>query len=205
MKIKICGMRDKDNIIQILSLKPDFIGFIFYEKSPRFVNYLHDFSEIQFDSKVKKTGVFVNANEQEIMQKVKMYDLQAVQLHGNELPSLCNTLKARGLIVIKAIQIYSQEDFKEIDAYSSYIDYFLFDTKTKLYGGSGEKFDWSVLKEYKLETPFFLSGGLDIDDIDNIKQFNHPKLIGIDLNSKFELSTGIKDYNKLQKFIKQIL
>lgn len=198
-------MRDKDNIIQILSLKPDFIGFIFYEKSPRFVNYLHDFSEIQFDSKVKKTGVFVNANEQEIMQKVKMYDLQAVQLHGNELPSLCNTLKARGLIVIKAIQIYSQEDFKEIDAYSSYIDYFLFDTKTKLYGGSGEKFDWSVLKEYKLETPFFLSGGLDIDDIDNIKQFNHPKLIGIDLNSKFELSTGIKDYNKLQKFIKQIL
>lgn len=195
-------MRDKDNIMQILSLKPDFIGFIFYEKSPRFVNSLHDFSEIQFDSKVKKTGVFVNANEQEIMQKVKMYDLQAVQLHGNESPSLCKTLKARGLIVIKAIQIYSQEDFEEIDVYSAYIDYFLFDTKTKLYGGSGEKFNWSVLKEYKLKTPFFLSGGIDIDDIDNIKQFNHPKLIGIDLNSKFEFSPGIKDYNKLQKFIK---
>lgn len=205
MKIKICGMRDKDNIMQILSLKPDFIGFIFYEKSPRFVNSLHDFSEIQFDSKVKKTGVFVNANEQEIMQKVKMYDLQAVQLHGNESPLLCEILKDNGLIVIKAIQIHSQEDFEEIDAYSSYIDYFLFDTKTKLYGGSGEKFNWSVLKEYKLETPFFLSGGIDIDDTYNIKQFNHPKLIGIDLNSKFELSPGVKDYNKLQKFIKQIL
>lgn len=205
MKIKICGMRNKDNIIQILSLKPDFIGFIFYEKSPRFVNSLHDFSEIQFDSKVKKTGVFVNANEHEIMQKVKMFDLQAVQLHGNESPSLCKSLKTSGMIVIKAIQIYSLEDFKDIDAYSEHIDYFLFDTKTKLYGGSGEKFDWSVLKEYKLKTPFFLSGGIDIDDTESIKQVNHPKLIGIDLNSKFELSSGIKDYNKLQKFIKQIL
>ncbi|GAB1415327.1 phosphoribosylanthranilate isomerase [Paludibacter sp.] len=198
-------MRNKDNIIQILSLKPDFIGFIFYEKSPRFVNSLHDFSEIQFDSKVKKTGVFVNANEHEIMQKVKMFDLQAVQLHGNESPSLCKSLKTSGMIVIKAIQIYSLEDFKDIDAYSEHIDYFLFDTKTKLYGGSGEKFDWSVLKEYKLKTPFFLSGGIDIDDTESIKQVNHPKLIGIDLNSKFELSSGIKDYNKLQKFIKQIL
>ncbi|MDD2284292.1 MAG: phosphoribosylanthranilate isomerase [Paludibacter sp.] len=202
--IKICGMRDPDNIREVLTLNPDFIGFIFYPKSPRYVASPETLNNIRFGQKTQKTGVFVNASLEEIMQKVKLYDLQAVQLHGEEPVSLCCSLKNRGLMVLKAFQIHSEEDFNSTSVYNHQVDYFLFDAKTISYGGSGSKFDWSLLDAYQGDTPFFLSGGIASDDLDAIKKIRHPGFRGIDLNSRFETAPAIKNYMLLQQFIKQL-
>jgi phosphoribosylanthranilate isomerase len=202
--IKICGMRDADNIREVLTLTPDFMGFIFYPKSPRYVASPEALKHIRFGQNTTKTGVFVNASEEDIMQKVELYDLQAVQLHGDESVDLCSFLKNKGLIVLKAFQIHSAEDFKNAARYNRQVDYFLFDTKTASYGGSGSKFDWSLLDVYHGDTPFFLSGGIGSDDACEIQKINHPSFRGVDLNSRFETATAIKDYELLQQFIKQL-
>lgn len=202
--IKICGMRDVSNINKILTLNPDYIGFIFYANSPRYVHSYETFGGIQFQTHVNKTGVFVNASEEYIMQKVKLYNLQAVQLHGDEPVSLCKSLKSNGLIVLKAFQINEVEDFKRTVDYNQFVDYFLFDTKSTIYGGSGLKFDWSLLDVYQGDTPFFLSGGIGPDDAHAIKQINHSLFRGVDLNSRFEDHSAMKNYIQLQHFIKQL-
>lgn len=202
--IKICGMRDADNICEVLTLTPDFMGFIFYSKSPRYVTSPEALKQIRFGQNTKKTGVFVNASEEYIMQKVELYDLQAVQLHGEETVELCSSLKNKGLIVLKAFQIHSAEDFKNAARYNRQVDYFLFDTKTASYGGSGSKFDWSLLYAYLGDMPFFLSGGIGPDDALAIQGINHPLFRGVDLNSRFETAPTIKDYELLQQFIKQL-
>lgn len=202
--IKICGMRDVSNINKILTLEPDYIGFIFYPKSPRYVQSYEAFGGIQFQPHVNKTGVFVNASEEDIMQKVKLYNLQAVQLHGDESVSFCKLLKSRGLVVLKAFQINEIEDFIRTVDYNHYVDYFLFDTKTADYGGSGFKFDWHLLDTYQGDTPFFLSGGIGPDDAPAIKQINHSLFRGVDLNSKFEDHPAMKNYIQLQHFINQL-
>jgi phosphoribosylanthranilate isomerase len=202
--IKICGMREADNIRDVLMLNPDFMGLIFYSKSPRYVESNETLKDIHFGKKIKKTGVFVNATEDEIMQKVTSYDLQAVQLHGTESVLLCQSLKNRGLTVIKAFQIHDAEDFGMTSMYGESVDYFLFDTKTKSYGGSGAKFDWDLLNSYCGDIPFFLSGGIGPDDAGVIREINHPYFKGIDLNSKFETVPAIKDYRLLQQFINQL-
>jgi len=202
--IKICGMRDASNIQQILTLPIDYIGFIFYPKSPRYVSSPDEFSAIQFPESLKKVGVFVNADAIEIMQKVKIYDLHTVQLHGNESVQLCQFLHSQGVEIIKAFQIQEESDFKQVLPYQTYVDYFLFDTQTNDYGGSGKKFDWQLLKSYQATTPFFLSGGIAHEDVLTISKLKHSLLAGIDLNSRFETSPGIKNYPLLASFIYKI-
>lgn len=202
--IKVCGMREPDNIRDILTLDPDFLGLIFYPKSSRYVTSPTIINNIRFGQNIKKTGVFVNATEDEIMQKVKLYELQAVQLHGEESVVLCRSLRNKGILVLKAFQIYAAEDFEDTLLYNDQVDYFLFDTKTASYGGSGSKFDWSLLDAYHGNTPFFLSGGIGPDDVQAIQKINHPLFRGVDLNSRFEIAPAIKSYKLLQQFIKQL-
>lgn len=202
--IKVCGMREPDNIREILTLDPDFLGLIFYPKSSRYVTSPTIINNIRFGQNTKKTGVFVNATEDEIMQKVKLYELQVVQLHGEESVVLCRSLRNKGILVLKAFQIYAAEDFEDTLLYNDQVDYFLFDTKTASYGGSGSKFDWSLLDAYHGNTPFFLSGGIGPDDVQAIQKINHPLFRGVDLNSRFEIAPAIKSYKLLQQFIKQL-
>jgi len=202
MFIKICGMRDSANILDIASLKPDLMGFIFYSKSRRYVG--EDFDPAIIRSvmpEVRTVGVFVNDDVELILQQVKKYSLDFVQLHGNESPVSCHKIQEKGVKVLKAFGIHANFDWKALESYIGFCDYFLFDTSTKDYGGSGTKFDWSILKNYKLQYPFVLSGGIGPEDAENIKKLKHPSLAGIDINSKFEIEAGFKDIDKLRKFM----
>lgn len=196
-------MKYVDNISELANLLPDYIGFIFYEKSPRFVS---DFPQavVPLPGNIKKTGVFVNQSTDKIEQIVRNYDLQAVQLHGNEIPEDCKILKDKGFEVIKAISIRERADILEAEKYDRFCDYLLFDTKTANYGGSGKKYDWNILSAYQGKTPFFLSGGIGMNDIDRILSFQHPGFYGIDLNSCFEIEPAVKNIDMLQKFLNLI-
>jgi phosphoribosylanthranilate isomerase len=150
---------------------------------------------------IQKVGVFVNASEEVIFDKIREYDLQAVQLHGDESLDFCRKIKNKGIKVIKAFSIGETGDFKKLNLYENTCDYFLFDTKTSLYGGSGNKFDWKMLSAYTGSTPFFLSGGIAPEDAESIKRLNFPQLFAVDLNSRFETSLGIKDIDKIYQFL----
>ena len=191
-------MRQTQNINNLISLSISYIGMIFYHKSPR---YITEVPEIYNYKDVKKVGVFVNASEDEIMEQVLKFDLQVVQLHGSEEADLCRTLKYKGIEVFKAFGVSEDFDFKNTKSFEKECDMFIFDTKTKHHGGSGKKFDWSKLKEYKGEVPFLLSGGISSIDIDDVINFEHKMYNGVDLNSGFELEPALKDISKLEKFI----
>ncbi|MDP4239151.1 MAG: phosphoribosylanthranilate isomerase [Bacteroidota bacterium] len=201
LMIKVCGMKFPENIQAVAALCPEFMGFIFYPKSPRYAEPQDEKVLQVLPRKIMKIGVFVNETLDEILSVVKKYSLQGVQLHGTEPDDLCYTLRAAGLIVIKAFAISGTTDFKATDDYEGTCDFFLFDTKTPAHGGSGVKFDWSVLSAYVGGTRFILSGGISVDDLESIKQINHPKLAGVDLNSKFEVWPGEKDVALLEAFI----
>lgn len=204
LSIKICGMKFPGNIKSVAALQPDMMGFIFYPKSPRYAEPL-DMETLQsLPVSMKKIGVFVNEDLERILTLVFKYKLDGVQLHGTENAEICQKLKDAGLIVIKAFPIAEAYNFKVTKAYEGACDYFLFDTKTDAYGGSGLKFNWSILDEYTGETPFLLSGGIAADDAEAILKIEHPKLAGIDLNSKFEISPGWKNVELLNVFLKQL-
>ena len=187
MKIKICGMKFAENISQVGALQPDFLGFIFYSKSKRFVGTDFSIDSIQnLPKSIKKVGVFVNESPESIVEKVKKFDLDIVQLHGNESVADCRFLKEKNITIMKAFSIDENFDFDILKAYEPVCDYFLFDTKTPTYGGSGKTFDWKLLDNYKLEKPFFLSGGLNSESIEKIKKLNYPMLVGLDFNSQLE-------------------
>jgi len=198
MKIKICGLKDPENIKAVANLNPDYMGFIFYEKSPRFVDALQPDVLATIPSSINKTAVFVNEDMDTINRLIDQYDFDFIQLHGNETPAFCKALRDKA-IVIKAFGIDNDFDFKQLDKYKNKVDLFLFDTKTKAHGGSGITFDWGVLDKYELDIPFFLSGGLSLDNLDAVKSIYHPQFYGVDLNSKFETSPGIKDLKKLEQ------
>jgi phosphoribosylanthranilate isomerase len=198
MKIKICGLKDPENISAVVALNPDYMGFIFYGDSPRFVGDLSLDALELIPSHINKTAVFVNENANTISSIIDQYDFDFVQLHGNETPAFCKSLRDKA-IVIKAFGIDNDFDFKQLDKYKNKVDLFLFDTKTKTHGGSGIAFDWNMLDKYEMEIPFFLSGGLSLENIEAVKSIYHPQFYGVDLNSKFELSPGIKDMKKLKK------
>ena len=202
--IKICGMKFPDNIEAIAALKPDFIGFIFYPKSPRFAESLDALTLKKLPSTIKKIGVFVNENLENILTVAYTYKLDGIQLHGTELVDMCKELKSAGYIVIKAFPIAEAYNFKVTKEYEGVCDYFLFDTKTDAFGGSGLKFNWSMLEEYVGETPFLLSGGIAVDDAEAILKIEHPKFAGIDLNSKFEQKPALKDVYKLKTFMTEL-
>lgn len=194
-------MRQQGNIEELVALKPNFIGFIFYEKSPRFVGEeLNEEYVKTIPKNIKKVGVFVNANPGYILDMVKKYDLQYAQLHGNEMPDICRSLRQKGVNIIKAFSIDENFNFAMLNNYKSFCDLFLFDTKGDKPGGNGVPFDWKLLKKYDNEKPFFLSGGIDLDNIETIIELSKTlPVYGIDVNSLFETEPGIKDIAKLEK------
>lgn len=200
MIVKVCGMRDAENIREVEALGVDWMGFVFHRTSPRFVGELPDY----LPQRAKRVGVFVDETEEQIMETVQLFRLDMVQLHGHETPDFCNRIRSKGLKVIKAINVQNTFSTEEVSFYERACDYFLFDTKTLLPGGSGQKFDWSSLSAYRGTTPFLLSGGISPDDADRVEAFVHERCIGIDLNSRFETSPAYKDTHLLQSFIDKI-
>jgi phosphoribosylanthranilate isomerase len=203
IKLKICGMKYPENITEIAAFQPDYLGFIFWEKSSR----LMDVGLIpELPETTKKVGVFVDASVDEIRSKVAQYQLDIVQLHGNESASFCTEIKLLNVEIIKAFSIGTNFDFSVLEQFLPMVDYFLFDTKGKLPGGNGVTFDWKILENYTFEKPFFLSGGIGINEIEAIKAFQKTivaeKCIAIDVNSQFETKPGLKNKIELEKFKK---
>lgn len=192
-------MRDSENIRAIEQTKADLMGFIFHPKSPRFVASLPEY----MPKKQKRVGVFVNASLEQILAKAQKFSLEYIQLHGDEPPAFCSELKNRELKVIRAQRIANADDIIRAESYDM-ADLMIFDTKTELYGGSGKKFNWQLLENYKGCVPFLLSGGIRSDTFEEIKAFFHPQFAGIDLNSGFEISPALKDVGKLNNFIEKI-
>ena len=205
MLIKVCGMRWAGNIEALAKLTPDYMGFIFYAPSPRYAGEIltEAITEV-IPPEIKKTGVFVNEGEDVIIKTAQRFHLDAVQLHGNETPKLCQRLQSEGLEVLKAINPEKLKNQALLNEYASVCDFFLFDTPTAQHGGSGIKFDWSVLKEYHEKVPYFLSGGIGPDDLDSIESIVGVKPIGLDVNSRFEVEPGLKDIPLLEAFIRKI-
>ncbi len=213
LKLKVCGMGSRENILEVASLQPDYLGFIFHEKSPR--NFHGDIPGIS--SEIKKTGVFVNATLDFIAEKVKKYNFQAVQLHGEESPEFCQDLKnvpdLSKVEIIKVFSIGENFDFDILREYEGVVDFFLFDTKGKKRGGSGILFNWELLKNYPSNTPFFLSGGIGIEEVESIgelkayfRSIGKPNILyAIDVNSRFETAPALKDQNALMNFKKKLL
>ncbi|WP_223550968.1 phosphoribosylanthranilate isomerase [Aestuariivivens sp. NBU2969] len=226
MKLKVCGMKYPDNIKQVTTLQPDYLGLIFYDKSARFFNA--NIPEVP--NTIKKVGVFVDADLEDVFKIIKKHDLQAVQLHGNESPNYCTELKSKldlikqqwkdnvwkpnthrqrieyleDIEIIKVFSIKDEFNFEALKPYETVCDYYLFDTKGKLPGGNGYTFNWDVLNQYPSTKPFFLSGGIGIDQINDIKSFQQSKAsyycFALDVNSKFEIKPGLKDIKLLKEF-----
>ena len=204
MVVKVCGMREPENIEQVAQLGVDMMGFIFYPKSPRYVSQAVNRSDS--DRKVCRVGVFVNDSIPDMVDRIHSFSLNAVQLHGGESREVFEQLReANGEIkIIKAISVSDAGDIQKYKEYVGAVDYFLFDTKCKTVGGSGQQFDWQVLDEYDGDVPFLLSGGIGPEDVSCVRSFHHPKCVGIDLNSRFEIEPGVKDVEKLRKFLLEV-
>ena len=203
MKIKICGLKYEDNLNAIKAFKPDFVGFVFYEKSKRFVGLENEVLAF-YSNEINKVGVFVNQSIEIVEHIANKYSFKYLQLHGDETPNYCEELKNKGFTIIKAFGVDDEFDFSTLSEYDLKVDYFLFDTKTKDYGGSGKVFDWNILDKYHLTTPFFLSGGIGVENIDDILKISHSLLFAIDVNSKFEIEPGLKDLDKSRQVINKL-
>lgn len=227
MKIKVCGMRNAGNIAELQKLDIDFMGFIFWPKSPRYVQQIPSRAGLipdlpsldgegikkseTHDKRILTVGVFVDDMPQNIVTRVYNYHLDYVQLHGSESAVMIDNLRrtlipdiAPNIKIIKALSIKDKSDLEKWHKYDGHVDMFLFDTKCKCAGGSGEQFDWSVLEAYDGNIPFLLAGGIGPDDAERIKNFHHPMCLGIDINSRFETEPGMKDIQKLKLFISQL-
>jgi len=225
MIVKVCGLRDDENIQEVVELGVDWIGFIFYPKSPRMVSMIPthagiipDKGDLTTTSKtmVKRVGVFVDDMPQNIITRAVNYQLDILQLHGNESATLIRNLRntidpdlRQGIKVMKAISLPTETtDAFDIEAatrpYLDCVDYFLFDTASSTVGGSGRKYNWQLLEAYNGNVPFLLSGGIGPDDVAALKAFHHPQFLGIDLNSRFESEPGVKDIHKLKAFLDQL-
>ena len=195
-------MRQAENLQKLELLKPDFIGFIFYERSPRFVG--HDYQLEGLSIATQKVGVFVNERLDKVVELAKKHGLNYVQLHGDENPAYCAKIKEQGLGILKAVAIGAEYDFESLKPFDALVDYFLFDTQGKGYGGHGVAFDWAILNSYSLETPFFVAGGISNENIDQLLELKHPQFFGIDVNSKYEISPGLKDINVLNELFLKV-
>lgn len=199
MKIKICGMKFPENILEVSRLQPDYIGFIFWEKSSRYFDGVIP----MLPKNSKKVGVFVDESYETIVSKIEKHDLDCVQLHGNESVEFCKKLKQIPVAIIKVFAIKDRFDFTILKEFEGVCDYFLFDTKGRLPGGNGTTFDWNLLKKYPSNLPFFLSGGIGIEEIKLLKELNLP-VYAVDVNSKFETEPGLKNIELLKSFQSQI-
>ncbi|MDX1940676.1 MAG: phosphoribosylanthranilate isomerase [Saprospiraceae bacterium] len=218
MKIKVCGLNDPANIEELAQLPIDFMGFIFYKKSPRYMQppkspqgRLASAMAAVRGKGIKKVGVFVNAEIEEILNKVHDFELDYVQLHENESPEYCREIQSfwaastlRSARFIKAFAVDADFDFAQTRAYEGICSLFLFDTKTPQHGGSGVRFDWNLLEKYKGNTPFLLSGGIEEGDAMAIKALDFPQLYGVDVNSRFEVKPGVKDVEQVKRFLEAL-
>ena len=206
MKLKVCGMKYQHNIEQVAGLQPDYLGLIFYEQSARNFDLAY-FPKIS--KSIKKVGVFVDASLDFIQESIEKHDLDALQLHGEESPEFCNELKSDNIEVIKVFSIKDEFNFDLLKPYENIVDYFLFDTKGKLPGGNGYTFNWNVLKDYPSTKPFFLSGGIGIEEVEKIKTFKSSKAskycYALDVNSKFEIEPGLKNIELLKEFKENVI
>jgi phosphoribosylanthranilate isomerase len=200
IKLKVCGLRD--NILDVAGLAPDYLGFIFYQKSPRFVG--EDFQMPEIRAGIKKVGVFVNEDVSAINYMVAKHGLDLVQLHGDESPADCQFLHEKGISIIKAFAMEEGFDFERLMTYEDFVDYFLFDTKTKRYGGSGSTFNWEILEKYSSDKMYFLSGGLSLENIHELKSLDVSKVHALDVNSRFEIEPGLKDITQVKKLINEM-
>lgn len=207
MEVKVCGMRDPENIRSLISeVKPDWVGLIFYSKSARYVSdeKATELKEIQ----VNKVGVFVNETENEMLRKADDFNLSAIQLHGNESVEVVKSLSEKTNCELwKVVSVGDQIDWKGLEGYLSFVSKFLFDTATAAHGGSGLKFDWDILKTYPFDKGFLLSGGLDEESADEVLALRQqiPQMQGVDLNSKFEDAPGLKNIEKLRNFKSRLI
>lgn len=218
--IKVCGMREPENILAVKALGINMIGFVFYNKSPRYVRSIDVHAGVisnmakgmltnGLSNDVKTVGVFVDEMPQTVITHVCNYKLDYIQLHGNESATYIDNLK-RALVpdllpdvkIIKALSIREADDIKRWREYQGHVDMLVFDTKCKCVGGSGEQFDWNILQHYDGDIPFLLSGGIDPNDAEQVKKFQHPMCIGVDLNSRFEDAPALKNVEKLREFIR---
>ena len=199
MKIKICGLKFESNIISLSKLEPDYMGFIFWEKSKR---YVKGSTPNLLETKIKKTGVFVNADFENIKEKIYVHKLEAIQLHGQESPEFCKKIKNLGVEIIKAFSVDENFNFDILEKYDLFSDYFLFDTRGKSPGGNGISFNWEILRNYKYKKKFFLSGGIGLESVDAIKKIKNLDipLFCIDINSRFELNPGKKNIELIKSF-----
>lgn len=198
IKLKVCGMRNASNILEVASLGPDYLGFIFYKKSPRYVG--EDFNiPNDFPATIKRVGVFVDEITETIKALWEKHDLTFIQLHGNESAGQCRSLKDTGLGVIKVFSVDDEFDFDRTVVYKSHVDYFLFDTKGKYHGGNAKTFNWEILKKYDQEIPFFLSGGISPENIAMIRSLEGMNIHAIDINSGVEISPAVKDAEAIEK------
>ena len=193
--IKVCGMRDAENIRTVEALGIDWMGFIFWPHSSRYVTERPAYLPV----KCKRVGVFVDEDIETVQRVAEDYALDIIQLHGHESPEYCEQLNDRQ--VIKAISVSNREDIAAYKTYEGTVAHFLFDTKCQTVGGSGRQFDWSVLNDYDGATTFLLSGGIGPEDVARLKDFSHPRCVGFDLNSRFETAPGVKDVKALQRFL----
>jgi phosphoribosylanthranilate isomerase len=205
MKVKVCGITSFEQMQQLQNLGADYAGMIFYEKSKRFVGDLAESEKQKIKSlEIKKVGVFVNADYEAILKAISDYGLHAVQLHGDETDEICLELMDKAK-VIKVFRIAGETDVDTVaELFNPVCHYFLFDTDTTQYGGSGQQFDWAVLEKAAINKPFFLSGGIGLEDVENVKAFHHPFLHAVDVNSRLETAPGVKDMVKVEQFIKAI-
>lgn len=200
MKLKVCGMKYQDNIEAVANLQPDFLGFIFHEQSPRhFEGVITD-----LPNSIHKVGVFVDKTVEFIANQIEKHKLSAIQLHGHESPEMCRILKSTNAKVIKVFSIKDTFDFSVLVPYEKVCDYYLFDTKGKLPGGNGYAFNWDILTDYPSTKPFFLSGGIGLDQVEDLKKFQESSAseycFAIDVNSKFEIEAGLKNIEELRMF-----
>ncbi|EHQ24724.1 phosphoribosylanthranilate isomerase [Mucilaginibacter paludis] len=198
MKIKVCGLKDPENIKAISALSPDYMGFICYGLSPRFIAELEPEVLEALPDTVYKTAVFVNESKATIDNLINQFDFNAIQLHGDESPEFSQSFKPK-VKVFKAFGVDDDFDFNQLGVYADSVDYFMFDTKTEGYGGSGRAFNWNILENYTLDKPFFICGGISLDNLERIAEIKHPRFYGVDLNSRFETEPGKKDVQKLTK------
>ncbi len=199
IRLKVCGMREAENIRDVAALHPDYMGFIFYRNSKRFVSDEFSISD-DFPATIKRVGVFVNEMSQEIIRLADKHALDYVQLHGTESAEQCDELRSHGLGIIKVFTIANDFDFGEVNSYRNNVDYFLFDTKGKNFGGNGIAFNWEVLERYDQEISFFLSGGISPDNVAGVRSLKGMNLHALDVNSGVESEVGVKDVMKIREF-----
>lgn len=204
LKIKVCGLRSPEQIIALNAMGVDYCGLIFFSESPRYAG-ADNLKEVLRSAQLKcrLTGVFVNESKDVIDETIRSYKLKAVQLCGTEDPVFCKEIR-KEVEVLKVFHLHDGFNFSELVDYEDCCDYFLFDTKSKLHGGSGKKFEWDLLRSVPESKPFFLSGGIASDDVAEIRSIRHPSFCGVDINSRFEISPGNKNISMIQKFYDQI-